>query len=772
VDNTRPTISISAPSAASTNGTAVTYTITYADANFNASTLRVADVTLNKTGTANGSVMSVRGSGATRTVTVGNITGYGTLGISIAAGTASDLAGNTALAAGPSGTFDVDTPPTITISAPSAAMTDGTAVTYTITYADANFNASTLAIADVTLNKTGTADGEVTSVTGSGLTRTVTIENITGDGTLGISIAAGTASDLAENMAPAANPSSTFIVDTTPPTVASIVRAGPALLAADSVEFTVTFSEAVTGVDASDFALATTGTATGTISSVSGSGSTYTVTVDDVSGNGTLGLNLVDDDSILDQMDHALGGAGTGNGNATGQAYTLDNRLYWDADGDDSSATGGDGLLWADLAQWRVGGPTGPLQRWVDGVDAYFGGEAGEVTLWETIRPHLLKFLTSGYRLTSEGGGAIELTDEVTVEAPGAVATIDAHVFGDGGFDVASGAVVLGGQNSATGVTEVAAGAVVTLRGTLESNIVNNGVLWLPNSTELAYEGDVSGSGDVEMYGIAGALPTADDPLPSDDAYDAEENTALVVSAAQGVLANDQWVMGDGWSFDLQDGFMVFAKAEGDTGELEALVRAMIIQGLGDDPLNAAWTGTSGVFSTVAALNWNDFAGAIGFADAGDLGLDPGDTYQGATIPTYGAVIVRYCYLGDTDLNGIVDDSTDLDNYMDGYLNQVPNSWMHGDFDYSGVVDDSYDLQSYSYGYLFQGDPLTSPSPQYPLASYLLVDAEHGTVELEKDGSFTYTPETDYTGPDLFTYVVVDKFTGLPRLGTVTITVE
>src|SRR2546427_6935970 len=43
-------------------------------------------------------------------------------------------------------------------------------------------------------NKTGTADGTV-SVTGTGTTRTVTISGTSGDGTLGISIAAGTATD-------------------------------------------------------------------------------------------------------------------------------------------------------------------------------------------------------------------------------------------------------------------------------------------------------------------------------------------------------------------------------------------------------------------------------------------------------------------------------------------------------------------------------------------------------------------------------------------------
>jgi hypothetical protein len=104
--------------------------------------------------------------------------------------------------------------PSISIGAPSVGSTVVGPVTYIVTYADANFNASTLAAGNISLNQTGTANGVVT-VTGTGLTRTVTISSITGDGTLGISIAGGSASDLAGNLAPAAGPSTTFNVKST-----------------------------------------------------------------------------------------------------------------------------------------------------------------------------------------------------------------------------------------------------------------------------------------------------------------------------------------------------------------------------------------------------------------------------------------------------------------------------------------------------------------------------------------------------------------------------
>ena len=108
IDTTAPTLVISAPSlSVANNGVSVTYTLTYTGAD--AVTCAAGQVTLNKTGSANGLVADTGTGATTRTVTISHITGFdGMLGISIAAGTASDLAGNTAVGTGPSATFTVD----------------------------------------------------------------------------------------------------------------------------------------------------------------------------------------------------------------------------------------------------------------------------------------------------------------------------------------------------------------------------------------------------------------------------------------------------------------------------------------------------------------------------------------------------------------------------------------------------------------------------------------------------------------------------------------
>ena len=78
-------------------------------------------------------------------------------------------------------------------------------------------------------------------------------------------------------------------------------------------------------VDATDFALANTGlSGSPVIASVSGGPSSYTVTASSGTGSGTLGLNLVDDDTIADGAGNKLGGTGAGNGNLTGQVYVID----------------------------------------------------------------------------------------------------------------------------------------------------------------------------------------------------------------------------------------------------------------------------------------------------------------------------------------------------------------------------------------------------------------------------------------------------------------
>ena len=106
-------------------------------------------------------------------------------------------------------TWNVDNlPPAATLSAPSETVTTNGPVSFTVTYVGASL--VNLTPSDVILNTSHSITGLI-SVTGSGLTtRTVTLSNISGVGSLGISLRANTARDTAGNLAPAAGPSTTF----------------------------------------------------------------------------------------------------------------------------------------------------------------------------------------------------------------------------------------------------------------------------------------------------------------------------------------------------------------------------------------------------------------------------------------------------------------------------------------------------------------------------------------------------------------------------------
>ncbi|WP_250438511.1 DUF4347 domain-containing protein [Delftia tsuruhatensis] len=97
--------------------------------------------------------------------------------------------------------------------------------------------------------------------------------------------------------------SSNATVDTLIPVVSSIAVSGSPAPGDASVAFTVTFNKPVTNISTDDFTLIGTGTASGTISSVSAStGSTVNVNVSGITGTGTLKINLNGSTNIADSV--------------------------------------------------------------------------------------------------------------------------------------------------------------------------------------------------------------------------------------------------------------------------------------------------------------------------------------------------------------------------------------------------------------------------------------------------------------------------------------
>jgi hypothetical protein len=108
------------------------------------------------------------------------------------------------------------------------------------------------------------------------------------------------------------------------PMVLAITPRDPSPTTAPSVSFQVSFSDAVTGVDVSDFVLTAPGLTGSAITSVSGGPIDYTVTARSGVGVGTLRLDVVDDDTIA-AGPVPLGGAGSGNGAfSAGASYAIE----------------------------------------------------------------------------------------------------------------------------------------------------------------------------------------------------------------------------------------------------------------------------------------------------------------------------------------------------------------------------------------------------------------------------------------------------------------
>ena len=169
-------------------------------------------------------------------------------------------------------------------------------------------------------------------LTGPETTSSYAFTNVTltgGDGTKSIT---ASVTNAAGNVS-ASSAALSLTLDTTAPTVSSIAKTTATNswsvtngTSASSVQFTVNFSESVTGVDASDFSITSAGSVSGAaITNVSGSGAAWTVTVGSYSGTGTVRLNFLDsDNTVIDAAGNPTGGLGVGNGAfSTGPSYSI-----------------------------------------------------------------------------------------------------------------------------------------------------------------------------------------------------------------------------------------------------------------------------------------------------------------------------------------------------------------------------------------------------------------------------------------------------------------
>ncbi len=295
--------------------------------------------TINLT-TASTVTLESNGDNKNYTVTVANITGNGSLGISLVGSGIQDLADNY-LGGGTgttesSATFAVDnTQPVIdalTLEAPaegSTAATTSTSVQFNIDFSS-DLDASTLDLSDFTVLTTGTVGYSGTLLGGTAPDAvTYTVNGLTGNGQLGLQIAGSGVFDLSDNTLDVTNPivatADGFGIDNANPSIV-ITRDNPADGTPDhtkssTIVFDLAFSEVIDNatfdlsdvmVNLSGVTVGGAGSGLGTSFGVDASLTTsdnqnYKLTFTNVAGNGTLGV-VISGSGILDPAENQLAG--------------------------------------------------------------------------------------------------------------------------------------------------------------------------------------------------------------------------------------------------------------------------------------------------------------------------------------------------------------------------------------------------------------------------------------------------------------------------------
>jgi hypothetical protein len=289
-DNVAPTVTINqaAGQADPTNASPILFSVVFSEA---VTGFATGDVSLAGSTVGGTLVASVSGSGANYTVSVTGMSGTGTVVASIPASAAVDLANNPSAAS-----TSTDNTVTYTTTGPSVTINQAAAqpdptnvspVTFTVV-----FSAPVTGFTGSDVNFAGSTVGGtlIANVTGTGTTYTVSVTGMTGAGTVIASIPAGAAQDGAANPNQASTSTdNTITFDNVAPTVTINQASGQAdPTNASPIQFSVVFSEAVTGFATGDVSLAGSTVGGTLVANVSGGGTTYTVSVTGMSGNGTV----------------------------------------------------------------------------------------------------------------------------------------------------------------------------------------------------------------------------------------------------------------------------------------------------------------------------------------------------------------------------------------------------------------------------------------------------------------------------------------------------
>ncbi|TWU47692.1 SdrD B-like domain-containing protein [Rubripirellula reticaptiva] len=328
VFNSPPTVvSLLADGPNPTGADTATFTLTFDES---VSGVDLTDFSLVETGITGSTIASVTGGPAQYTVTVNTGTSQGTVQLILDDDDSIvDLGGQPLAGTGDNGStgsalLSVNkTPPVVSsITGTTPLQTTASTVSFAVAFSKP---VTGVDAGDFALDVTGLTTPALVSVTESTPSLyLVEVSTGPGEGTLQLNLVDNsTITDLDSiGLLSGFGDGDTYTIDRTDPTSVSLAPATESRSGDFEVRFVATFSESVSGLDTSDFSLTSTGLVGAEIIGVEGSGATYNVIVTTGDGVGTVGVSLIDDDSVTDGAGNPLGGPGAGNSNVSSPLHT------------------------------------------------------------------------------------------------------------------------------------------------------------------------------------------------------------------------------------------------------------------------------------------------------------------------------------------------------------------------------------------------------------------------------------------------------------------
>ncbi|MGD8934195.1 MAG: Ig-like domain-containing protein, partial [Gammaproteobacteria bacterium] len=284
------------------------------------------------------------------------------------------------------------------------------------------------------------------------------------------------------------------------------------------------------------------------------------------------------------------------------------------------------------------------------------------------------------------------------------------------------------------------------------------------NGVTVGQTGAISGDGDTSI-----SFDGTDDyvEIAHDDAYLIDDGTVQLWFKADDLLTEQGLFSKDSNSFDTGGHFTIRLKTDGSVEvRLQSTTDSYYVSSLPGSVTAGSWHhvavnfGSNGMelFLDGVSVDTNPYTGGLGSSSGGIGNYEPiaigANTWQTGDLNLTG---MNQFFGGSIDEVAIIDQALTAEQIQTIYASAVQNYTVAENSSLvipaaEGVLVNDLDAEN---------DVLTTS---------LVSDVSYGALTLNPDGSFTYTPDAEFSGTDSFTYVANDGNND-SNVATVTITI-